>query len=129
VIVQGGAVVVKPGARVPRALVVRSNDSRSWLFPKGHVERGERRCEAAAREAREEAGVVGRAGRFVGRDRFERGPRLVDVSYYRFDYVRDTEADEDRDTRWCTPAQARRLLSFPGLVRVLDRALQQLSRE
>jgi 8-oxo-dGTP pyrophosphatase MutT (NUDIX family) len=120
---QGGAIVVKPDSRTPRVLVVRSSDSLSWLFPKGHVEAGETPREAAAREAREEAGVVGQAGRFVGRHRYERGRRLVEVSYYRLDYLGDAPADEDRDTRWCTPAEARRILSFPELVSFMDRAL------
>lgn len=31
-----------------------------WTFPKGHCERGENPAQAAAREAREEAGVRGR---------------------------------------------------------------------
>jgi 8-oxo-dGTP pyrophosphatase MutT (NUDIX family) len=120
---QGGAIIVRSDTRTPRVLVVRSSDGRSWLFPKGHVEAGESSLDAAAREAVEEAGVVGEAGCFVGRDLYERGGRRVEVSYYRMDYAGDALADEDRDTRWCTPAEARRLLSFPELQRLLDRAL------
>jgi 8-oxo-dGTP pyrophosphatase MutT (NUDIX family) len=122
-VVQGGAIVVRHDARTPRVLVVRSSDELRWLFPKGHVEPGETRCETAAREAREEAGVVADHGRFVGRASYERGRRVVEISYYRLDYLGDAPADESRDTRWCTPAQARRLLSFPELVSFLDRAL------
>jgi 8-oxo-dGTP pyrophosphatase MutT (NUDIX family) len=122
-VIQGGAIVVKPRARAPRILIVRSSDGQSWLFPKGHTEDGETPGEAAAREAREEAGVVGRVCAFVGRDRYARGKRLVVVSYYRLDYLGDAPADEDRARRWCTPAEARRLLSFPELVDLLDRAL------
>jgi 8-oxo-dGTP pyrophosphatase MutT (NUDIX family) len=120
---QGGAIIVRSDTRTPRVLVVRSSDGRSWLFPKGHVEPGESSLDAAAREAIEEAGVVGEAGCFVGRDLYERGGRRVEVSYYRLSYAGDAPADEDRDTRWCTPSEARRLLSFPELQRLLDRAL------
>ena len=40
-------------------LLVRTTEGKRWTFPKGHVEPGERRPEAAAREALEEAGVAG----------------------------------------------------------------------
>jgi hypothetical protein len=38
-------------------LLVRTKDGSSWTFPKGHIEDDERPADAAAREAREEAGV------------------------------------------------------------------------
>ncbi|MCA1690130.1 MAG: NUDIX domain-containing protein, partial [Actinobacteria bacterium] len=37
--------------------LVSTRDGARWTFPKGHRERGETLAEAAAREAREEAGV------------------------------------------------------------------------
>jgi 8-oxo-dGTP pyrophosphatase MutT (NUDIX family) len=40
-------------------LLVETKRGKRWTFPKGHVEQGERPWEAAAREAREEAGVEG----------------------------------------------------------------------
>ena len=43
-------------------LLVRTSNGARWTFPKGGVERGESLPEAAAREAREEAGVTGRVG-------------------------------------------------------------------
>lgn len=39
-------------------LLITSSSGR-WIFPKGHIEKGEQDAEAAAREAFEEAGVVG----------------------------------------------------------------------
>jgi 8-oxo-dGTP pyrophosphatase MutT (NUDIX family) len=122
-VVQGGAIIVRSDTRTPRVLIIRSSDGSNWLFPKGHVEAGESSLDAAAREAIEEAGVVGTAGYFVGRSLYESGGRRVEVCYYLMDYAGDAPADEDRDTRWCTPAEAKRLLSFPELQRLLDRAL------
>jgi 8-oxo-(d)GTP phosphatase len=43
----------------PRLLVVRTSWGDMWTFPKGKVEPGESRRDAAIREAREEAGVHG----------------------------------------------------------------------
>ena len=43
-------------------LLVRTRNGERWTFPKGGVERGESMSEAAAREAREEAGVTGAVG-------------------------------------------------------------------
>jgi 8-oxo-(d)GTP phosphatase len=124
-VVQGGAIIVRSDARTPRVLVIRSSDGDSWLFPKGRVEEGESSADAAAREAIEEAGVVAEAGRFVGRDSYQRGKRRVEVRYYRMVYAGDAPADEDRDMRWCTASEAKRLLSFPELHRILDLALCQ----
>ena len=41
-------------------LLVRTSDGLRWTFPKGHVETGESPEEAATREAKEEAGVIGK---------------------------------------------------------------------
>jgi 8-oxo-dGTP pyrophosphatase MutT (NUDIX family) len=126
IILQAGAVVVKRDGRDPRILVARSSDGESWLFPKGHVERGETHEEAAVREVREEAGVVADGGPPLGRVRYLRGTHPVEVSYFLLEYRGDADSDEDREIRWCTPSQAERLLSFPDLQRVLERALKHL---
>jgi 8-oxo-dGTP pyrophosphatase MutT (NUDIX family) len=82
---QAGGIVFRRLARASRVLVVRSSDELHWLFPKGHVEPGESRAQAATREVREEAGVVATVRGFVGRERYMRGPRPVEVSYYVLD--------------------------------------------
>jgi 8-oxo-dGTP pyrophosphatase MutT (NUDIX family) len=43
-------------------LLVRTRDGERWTFPKGGCEAGETLSQAAAREAAEEAGAVGRVG-------------------------------------------------------------------
>jgi 8-oxo-dGTP pyrophosphatase MutT (NUDIX family) len=120
---QAGGVVVRRDARRVRVLLVRSSDEMHWLFPKGHIEAGESGRQAAAREIREEAGVVGDVQRFLGRERYAQGRRAVVVSYYLVAWRGDTEASEEREARWCTPAEAARLLSFDELKVVLRRAL------
>jgi 8-oxo-dGTP pyrophosphatase MutT (NUDIX family) len=122
-IVQAGGVVIRRQGRRLRVLVIRSSDGVCWLFPKGHVERGESAEEAATREVREEAGVDSTVRGFAGRVRYRRGTRRVEVSYYLLEYRRKVKASEDRDARWCTPGEARRLLSFEALKTVLRRAM------
>jgi len=123
---QAGAVVLRGRGRGRRVLLVRSSDGVHWLFPKGRVEQGETSGRAAVRELREEAGVVGEVRAFVGLRHYRRGSRRVEVSYYFVAYRRQGASDEDREARWCTPAQARRLLSFEDLAEVLDRALARV---
>ena len=41
-------------------LLVRTSDGLRWTFPKGHIEKGESPEKAAEREAKEEAGVIGK---------------------------------------------------------------------
>jgi bis(5'-nucleosidyl)-tetraphosphatase len=121
-VVQAGGVVVRCEGRKRRVLVVRSSDGVRWLFPKGHVKRGESLGHAAARETREEAGVVALERAFVGRARFTQAGRRIEVYYYLLEHHGEVASSEDRDIHWCTRAEARRLLSFEELKTVLDSA-------
>ena len=56
---------VEPGGRMSVALIQSRRHPDKWTFPAGGVERGERHVEAALRETREEAGLVGRLGRRI----------------------------------------------------------------
>jgi 8-oxo-dGTP pyrophosphatase MutT (NUDIX family) len=60
-----GAVVMIDG----RCLVLRRADRGQWVFPKGHVEAGERAEDAAVREVREETGYEVEVGQNVLRSR------------------------------------------------------------
>ena len=122
-VVQAGGVVIRHEGRRLRVLVIRSSDGLRWLFPKGHVEAGESAEQAATREVREEAGVDGAVRRFVRQERYERGMRQIEVSYFLLEYRGDVPPAEDREARWCTPGQAGRLLSLDGLKTVLQSAL------
>ena len=80
---QAGAIVVRPGRDEPRILLVTARrNPNNWILPKGHIEDGETRKDAALREAREEAGingqVVGPAGSMV----FDFGYNHYRVHYF-----------------------------------------------
>src|SRR6476660_5120506 len=58
VIRQSGAIVVRLDRDQPQVLLVSAKrNPRNWIFPKGHIEKGESPEQAALRETREEAGV------------------------------------------------------------------------
>jgi 8-oxo-dGTP pyrophosphatase MutT (NUDIX family) len=54
------AICYRRGDKGIEFLLVRTSDGIRWTFPKGHIEKGESPGEAAAREAKEEAGVTGK---------------------------------------------------------------------
>jgi 8-oxo-dGTP pyrophosphatase MutT (NUDIX family) len=72
------AVAVRPRAAGGlEVLLVRTSDGTRWTFPKGGREEGETLAEAAAREAAEESGALGRVdGAPLGEYRY-RGDTVV----------------------------------------------------
>ncbi|MFP4548632.1 MAG: NUDIX domain-containing protein [Fidelibacterota bacterium] len=63
---QSGAVPVRKHKGVTKALIIRSNNKKKWIFPKGIVEHGLTAEESAQKEAYEEAGVLGTIGKKIG---------------------------------------------------------------
>ena len=107
-----------PVRRVTRGglefLVVRTSNGERWTFPKGTVERGESTSEAAAREAREEAGVTGRVGSEpLGVYRYAPSRRgFDDVTAFLLEVDRDgLGAEHGRDPRWLGLEAARTRLA------------------
>lgn len=102
-------------------LLVRTRGGNRWTFPKGHVEPGERPWEAAAREAREEAGVDGDVEstpftryRYPG-TRDGEGESLVSAYLLAVERQRaPARAERRRSPSWVPPDQAARLLATGG---------------
>jgi 8-oxo-dGTP pyrophosphatase MutT (NUDIX family) len=95
-------------------LLVRTKDGRGWTFPKGHVKKHETPWEAAAREAREEAGVEGEIEQTPfthylypnTRKRFGRRPPSR-VAAFLLAVTAESRAEEGfREPRWVTPQEA-----------------------
>ncbi len=125
---QAGALAWLPGEPV-RFVLVTSRRTRRWVFPKGGIEDGHTAPETAAREAFEEAGVIGRAapepvGSFLSEK--IRLPHVwtleVEIFPLAVEEVRDDwpEAGQ-RDRRFVTLAEARALLSDPAMVAIVER--------
>ena len=114
VIEQAGAIVVRRGRVGPRILLVtgRRNPD-NWIFPKGHIEPGESRRDAALREAREEAGIEDPlVARRAGTISFEFGRSRYRVHYYVVTTDQRGEQREGRRLRWQGYRQALRKLTF-----------------
>jgi 8-oxo-dGTP pyrophosphatase MutT (NUDIX family) len=118
--VRAAAVTYRRTGRGPEFLLVRTKNGRAWTFPKGHVEAGETPVQAAAREAREEAGATGEISvspftryAYPGGKRKLR-PRKTDcVEAYllRVEAIGDRDtAEHVRDPEWVDPERAAAML-------------------
>jgi ADP-ribose pyrophosphatase YjhB (NUDIX family) len=119
----GGIVLRQRGAHLSVLLVRAKSDPSIWIFPKGHIERGESAKEAAVRETREEAGVRGVAVRRVGQPvEFHNGRALVRVRYFLIRPLSESSKTDGRAKRWFPIAKGIAAVSFKE-----DRALLKLA--
>lgn len=93
-------------------LVVSSSDGANWVLPKGHIEPGESPEEAALRELKEEAGVVGEIVDGLSAQHFKKADKEVDIQYFLIRELGATEAAENRIVRWEEELAALQLLTF-----------------
>lgn len=111
-----------------QVLLVTSRGSRRWIIPKGQPEPKLKPHQLAAKEAWEEAGLIGQVrprsiGSYLSEKRLLDGtaePCLVRV------FVMDVQRQMDewpekheRETRWLSPAQAAMKVTEGGLVEIL----------
>lgn len=88
-----------------------------WSLPKGKVDAGESDEQAALREVQEETGVRGELGPELGTVRYtDRKGRPKRVRYWLMDAAQDPSEfrpnQEVDDVRWCSAADAGKLLSY-----------------
>lgn len=128
---QAGAVVFRRAGDGPEILLVRARKTpNQWIFPKGHIEAGESAEDAALRETREEAGVIGRAVKLLTPPlEFDSGAQRVRVRYYLVKATGDTRPSEVRDKKWCAPDAAAHDLSHDDARDLLRRALPAIRKE
>lgn len=113
IVPQAGAIVVRSDADGLRVLLVTAKrDPRHWIFPKGHIEPGERPEAAALREAREEGGVVGRVVSPAGVLEFQIGDDTTRVQYFVIEHEGEEPSGEARDHAWLRLDEALERLTF-----------------
>lgn len=121
-----------------RVLLITSRETRRWVLPKGWRERKVGAAEQAAREAYEEAGLIGEIGkRAVGHYRYDkrlRSGRTVAcrVTVFPLDVtgrLDDWPEKAEREAAWFTPAEAAARVDEAGLAEILRRLPDTLPEE
>jgi len=103
-------------------LVSSKKEPGNWIFPKGHVERGETAPEAALRETEEEAGVAGTLLGPAGALEFDwRGTRYR-VEYFLIRATSETPKTDGRTKVWLPFDDALARLTYADTQRLLREA-------
>jgi len=103
-------------------LVSSKKEPGHWIFPKGHVERGETAAEAALRETEEEAGVTGELLGPAGALEFDWGRRHYRVEYFLIRAASETSRTDGRSKVWLPFADALARLTYADTQRLLREA-------
>ena len=120
-----------------RVVLVTSRETKRWVLPKGWIEPSEAPHRSAAREAFEEAGLLGDAqaeplGSYAYPKRLAHGGALTtEVLVFRFRVARllqDWPERKERERRLFTPAAAAALVAEPGLAALLRGVSPRQSR-
>jgi len=127
-LLQVGALAIRSGVNgAPEALLLTSRETKRWVIPKGWPMKGKKDWEAAAQEAKEEAGIVGKArkkplGDFLYFKRRAAHFDLCKVVVYRLDYERQLDSYREagqREKRWFPLNEAADLVDEQGLALLL----------
>ncbi|MBX3577130.1 MAG: NUDIX hydrolase [Rhizobiaceae bacterium] len=111
-------------------LLITSRDTGRWVLPKGWLEKGEQMHDAAAREAREEAGIDGdiaraEAGRyFYAKARANGDDWPCEVIVFPLEVTRVADKWKERGERtrrWAPPQEAAGLVNEPDLGELIAR--------
>ena len=131
VIRQAGSIVVRLNGKQPEVLLVTGKrNPKSWIFPKGHIERGETPEQAALRETREEAGVVGDTIASAGILEYGFLGAKARVEYFLVQFKKEAGPPEDgRKRAWCELEDALERLSYKNTRKMLRKAWKLLFRE
>ena len=109
-------------------MLITSRDTGRWVLPKGWVKDGEAHWTAAAREAKEEAGIAGAvAQREIGHycyDKVMSSGRDVACEVHVFALEVDKIASKwkekgERDRKWVSAAEAAELVHEPDLAELI----------
>jgi len=135
---QFAAIPFKVAPEGLRVLLVTSRETRRWVVPKGWPIRGLKPREVAAREAFEEAGMIGTiVGKHpIGSYHYSKQftadrEMLCHVSVFLLSV--DHQADEwpekaQRECRWVDPIEAARMVQEGGLAEILRCAFPSIKR-
>jgi len=123
-------------AQAPQVLLITSRETQRWVIPKGWPMRGLADCDAAATEAREEAGVTGKVrgkalGTYLYWKRREVHFDLVEVTVYRLDVTGQLgkwRERGEREARWMALSEAAEAVQEPGLQTIMTALEAKLAK-
>jgi 8-oxo-dGTP pyrophosphatase MutT (NUDIX family) len=112
---QAGCLPIRGSYPEVEVLLVTSRYTGEWIAPKGSIDPGESSVTAALREAEEEAGVLGRLGRCLGRFEYLRGHQQVSLEMFVL------EVTEERGQWPEQPARRRKWFRLDEALRIVQR--------
>jgi 8-oxo-dGTP pyrophosphatase MutT (NUDIX family) len=126
---QAGSIVFRLDSREPQVLLVTARrNPRNWIFPKGHIEKGETPEQAALRETREEAGVVGDLIAPAGILEYGFLGAKARVEYFLVQFRREAGPPEDgRQRTWCRLEDALERLNYKNSRKLLRKAWKMMT--
>jgi ADP-ribose pyrophosphatase YjhB (NUDIX family) len=124
-VAQAGGIVFRPAGKqggLSVLLVSSKKEPGHWIFPKGHVERGESAKEAALRETEEEAGVEGDLLGPVGALEFDWHSKRYRVEYFLIRATAETNKTDGRSKVWLPYDEALERLTYEDTRKLLRTA-------
>jgi 8-oxo-dGTP pyrophosphatase MutT (NUDIX family) len=116
-------------------LLVTSRETKRWIIPKGWPKKHKEPWDSAAREATEEAGVVGKVGRepigsYLYEKRLRSGNGVVcEVQVFPLKVKRQQKNWREKGQRacaWFSPAEAAKAVGEPVLGAIIRRLLKRI---
>ncbi len=126
----------KNGGARTEVMLVTSRETHRWIIPKGWPHKGRTPHRSAAREAYEEAGVVGRVrrdslGSFSYEKRLPTGSIAVcTVHVFALEVKRQARKwpeQHEREFKWLSPGQAAKAVKEPMLGKIIRRLARSMA--
>ena len=132
-----GGVVIKRGEKGAEVLLIKDSYGH-WIWPKGHIEKGETPEDAAIREISEETGLKKlEVLKEIGKQKYWftlKGERIFKTVYV---FLLEASAGEKlkiqvseiQDGQWFTPEEALKKIEYEGSRAILDKCIKAFAKK